>query len=92
MPLLGCCLFLLLRALGLAAANLTANEHANRQRYAYLNHETAGYCNRFDNGPVANCWQFWAAPQQDWCAQLRSVHSRSMLPSCQHATITTAAF
>jgi hypothetical protein len=47
---------LLVRALALAAANLTVNEWVNRHRFLYLQHETAGFCNRFDRGPAHNCW------------------------------------
>jgi DHHC palmitoyltransferase len=55
---LPCALFaasLLLRGLALAAANLTVNEWLNRTRYPYLLH-AGGYSNRFDRGPVHNCW------------------------------------
>lgn len=48
------------------AANLTVNELINRKRYTYLNHELAGYSNRFDRGTVHNCFQFWCEPSQDW--------------------------
>ncbi|KAF6254067.1 DHHC palmitoyltransferase-domain-containing protein [Scenedesmus sp. NREL 46B-D3] len=59
---------LLLRALALAAANLTVNEWLNRRRYLYLQHQ-AGFCNRFDRGPAHNCWEFWAGPSVvDWWA------------------------
>jgi hypothetical protein len=57
---------LVLRQAALAAANLTTNEWLNRKRYPYLQHEAAGFCNRFDRGAAHNCWQFWAAPRQDW--------------------------
>lgn len=45
------------------AANVTVNEMVNRFRYSYLNHELAGYCNRFDRGVGPNCVQFWAPPR-----------------------------
>lgn len=53
---------LLARAMALAAANLTVNEWLNRHRYLYLQHEAAGFCNRFDRGAAANCLDFWAGP------------------------------
>eukprot|EP00798_Chlamydomonas_sp_ICE-L_P032794 gene32794-33861_t len=34
-----------------------------------LQHETAGYCNRFDQGAVHNCLQFWTAPKVDWWSE-----------------------
>jgi hypothetical protein len=54
---------LLLRQLANIAANLTTNEWVNRGRYIYLQHDSGGYANRFDRGPLHNCWAFWAAPQ-----------------------------
>lgn len=55
--------FLLLRALGLAAANLTVNEWLNRQRYVHLHYTGAGFSNRFDRGVGANCYDFWCGPK-----------------------------
>ncbi|KXZ53863.1 hypothetical protein GPECTOR_6g781 [Gonium pectorale] len=48
--------------------NLTANELMNRHRYSYLKHEQGGYCNRFDRGPVANCFSFWLERDPNWWA------------------------
>jgi hypothetical protein len=63
--------FLLFRALGLAAANLTVNEWMNRQRYVQLHYTGAGFSNRFDRGVSANCYDFWCGPKfvdywQNW--------------------------
>lgn len=55
--------FLLFRALGLAAANLTVNEWMNRQRYVHLHYTGAGFSNRFDRGVGANCYDFWCGPK-----------------------------
>lgn len=93
---------MLMRGAFLAAANLTANEWINRQRYYHLLHATAPtpdtlsathpgdgsstdggsktgsdssgrhtsaarYCNRFDQGPLRNLFQFWFVdPKTDW--------------------------
>lgn len=45
-PLLPVGAFLALRSAMCIMANLTTNELYNRTRYLYLNHESAGYCNR----------------------------------------------
>lgn len=55
--------YLLFRALGLAAANLTVNEWMNRARYVHLHHTGAGFSNRFDRGVAANCYDFWCGPK-----------------------------
>lgn len=61
-------LFLVARGAFCAAANLTVNELANRERYAYLRHNGDGrgqgeatsfhYCNRFDRGVARNLASF----------------------------------
>mmetsp|Transcript_23010 Transcript_23010/g.50507 ORF Transcript_23010/g.50507 Transcript_23010/m.50507 type:complete len:815 (+) Transcript_23010:66-2510(+) len=61
--------YLFVRGLFCIASNLTTSELLTRQRYPYLNHETAGYSNRFDRGVLHNCWQFWLEPVQDWWAE-----------------------
>eukprot|EP00775_Hariotina_reticulata_P008923 gene8923-9100_t len=79
---------LLVRALALAAANLTVNEWVNRQRYLYLQHENAGFCNRFDKGLAHNCWEFWSGPRMvDWWVawqqaeeELRAAHRTVLAP------------
>jgi hypothetical protein len=59
--------FLLMRALFLAAANLTVNEWMNRHRYVHLHYTGAGFSNRFDRGVAANCYDFWCGPKlQDY--------------------------
>jgi hypothetical protein len=59
--------FLLMRALLLAAANLTVNEWMNRYRYVHLHYTGAGFSNRFDRGVAANCYDFWCGPKlQDY--------------------------
>lgn len=55
--------YLLFRALGLAAANLTVNEWMNRARYIHLHYTGAGFSNRFDRGVAANCYDFWCGPK-----------------------------
>ena len=62
-PLLVGSSFLAARGLLCVLGNLTTNELLNRRRYGHLNHEVAGYCNRFDAGPLANCAQVRTA----WC-------------------------
>ncbi|GAX83078.1 hypothetical protein CEUSTIGMA_g10504.t1 [Chlamydomonas eustigma] len=61
--------YLLLRGLWCVAANLTVIELIKRKETPYLNHELAGYCNRFDRGALSNCLQFWVYPSQDWWAE-----------------------
>jgi hypothetical protein len=59
--------FLLMRALFLAAANLTVNEWMNRHRYVHLHYTGAGFSNRFDRGVAANCYDFCCGPKlQDY--------------------------
>eukprot|EP00955_Chlamydomonas_euryale_P091693 364640-Chlamydomonas_euryale.AAC.10 len=58
--------YLALRGAFCAASNLTVSELIKRRTLPYLNHELAGYCNRFDRGSLANCYQFWATPSVDW--------------------------
>jgi hypothetical protein len=62
LPTLAAAAGLLARHALLAAANLTVNEWVNRSRYLYLNQDAGGYSNRFDRGPAANCFEFWALP------------------------------
>ncbi|GFR51788.1 hypothetical protein Agub_g14245 [Astrephomene gubernaculifera] len=58
--------FLAVRQAFCILANLTANELINRQRYNYLKHELGGgYCNRFDRGPLYNCFTFWLERNPD---------------------------
>ncbi|MEW5301251.1 MAG: hypothetical protein WDW36_004122 [Sanguina aurantia] len=107
LPLIPGAFFMLMRGAFLAAANLTANEWINRQRYYHLLHATAPtpdtlsathpgdgsstdggsktgsdssgrhtsaarYCNRFDQGPLRNLFQFWFVdPKTDWGGALR---------------------
>ena len=59
-------LLLVARGFFCAAANLTVNELANRERYAYLKHDADGgesgsfvYVNRFDRGVVRNLSSFF---------------------------------
>ncbi|MEW5318224.1 MAG: hypothetical protein WDW38_009462 [Sanguina aurantia] len=108
LPLIPGAFFMLMRGAFLAAANLTANEWINRQRYYHLLHATAPtpdtlsathpgdgsstdggsktgsdssgrhtsaarYCNRFDQGPLRNLFQFWFVdPKTDWGALFES--------------------
>lgn len=46
----------------------------SRQSIDYLNSEI-GYCNRFDRGAVANCYQFWLDPKQNWEQEYQSGQS-----------------
>ncbi|PNH03899.1 hypothetical protein TSOC_009980 [Tetrabaena socialis] len=50
-------------------ANLTSNELINRGRYQYLKADQGDYSNRFDRGPLRNCFGFWLERNPDWWAQ-----------------------
>lgn len=64
-PIFVSTVFLVARGAFCAASNLTVNELANRERYAYLKHSSDGgsgefflYCNRFDRGVARNLAAF----------------------------------
>ncbi|KAL4457408.1 hypothetical protein ABPG75_012273 [Micractinium tetrahymenae] len=58
--------FLLLRQCLCAAANLTTNELLLRHKYGYLKAADHTFLNPFDEGPAANCVQFWSEARPDW--------------------------
>ena len=51
------------------AIGTTTSELIKRKALPYLNHELAGYCNRFDRGVVDNCLQFWTQPAREWWSE-----------------------
>jgi hypothetical protein len=61
--------YMALRAIFCIASNLTTSELIKRRELSHFNHESAGYCNRFDRGAGHNCLQFWFEPDQDWWAE-----------------------
>lgn len=58
--------YLTARQLWCVCANLTINEWIMRRRYDYLKAEDGSFFNPFDQAPLGNCIQFWAAERPDW--------------------------
>lgn len=65
-PLVVVAAFLVARQAYCIMGNLTINESLNLHKYDYMQRDDGTVYNRFDRGPVANCWQFWMPRGVTW--------------------------